>query len=86
MCIPQWIYDITPLHPATENDATIMRSLIRSPRFGQQFIRGETFVFDCGFRNVVEEMRVRGYRVHLPAFLQRGATQQTSQRANESRS
>lgn len=41
-----YIYDISPLHPATENDATIMSQIIRSPTFSETFVRGDTFVFD----------------------------------------
>ena len=63
-----YIYDIFPLNPSTENDATIMNRIQGTDNFAQYSVAGDTFVFDRGFRDIVGPMQPKGYKVYLPAL------------------
>ncbi|XP_074593110.1 uncharacterized protein LOC141848891 [Brevipalpus obovatus] len=60
-----------------------MNRIQQTTEFRVCFVRGDTFVFDQGFRDVVGSLRAKGFSVYSPSFGQMGS-QLTTEGANES--
>lgn len=68
-CFPDgYIYEVFFHHGGSVNDATIMRGLMsQSVTFTEVFRPGDVFIFNPGYKDVVLEMRQKGFHEHTLA-------------------
>ena len=71
-------------YPAKQNDADIMKTIIEDPNGLCKFLRtNDVFVLDRGFRDVVEDLEEKNFKVLVPAL--KGKRKQLSkQESNQS--
>ena len=70
---------------ATLNDAAILQKILENPNGLVKLLRkGDVFVLDRGFRDVVALLREKGYEVLMPS-LKKDNKQLTTPEANASR-
>ena len=81
------IIDIYGLFPATQNDATIIKTIFKSNKDLRKFIQPDDhIVLNRGFRNVVNHLQTQYYlKTHMPTCKNPNQKQMTTYEANESR-
>lgn len=63
-----YIYDVVTFNYGSVNDAQILRNILSSnSEFASVFSPGDVFVLDRGFRDIISELRGRGFTVFTPA-------------------
>lgn len=73
-------------YSATENDAKILHNiLVDDQEIFMSLELNDVMIVDRGFRDVVPELRDRGFIVKIPNFLKKNVNQFTDMEANESR-
>lgn len=73
-------------YAADQSDATIMRQFVETNEFQKCLERGDVFIVNRGFRDVMQCLRELGYRAYyMPLIRSNIERQLTTQQANESR-
>ena len=77
--------DVTGPYYANQNDANILKSTLEEPDgLKSDLKKGDIFVLDRGFRDVVQDLEAKGFKVLKPA-LKGKRPQLTTKEANSSR-
>lgn len=70
---------------ATTNDAQILAGILEHHSEDLNFEAGDVIVLDRGFRDIVPELKRRGYNVRIPEFINKEIGVLTTEQANLSR-
>ena len=76
--------DVEKPMEATKNDASILTTLLSRRKF-RHFFKGDVFVLDRNFRNVLGELHKYDFRTVAPHFIEKGKKQLHWKQANYSR-
>ena len=80
-----WVVDVPGPFLATENDASIMKKVMDDPNGIRSIMRkGDVCIVDRGFRDVINYLKILGFRVLMPA-LKGNRSNLTATESNESR-
>lgn len=80
-----FVVDVLGPFYATKNDAEILRTVLNNPNGLSKLLKkGDIFVLDRGFRDVISELQEKGYQTLMPA-LKGNRPQLTAEESNKSR-
>ena len=74
------------LADSQNNDAHILNHIIqKNVKEMTNWLGGDTFIVDCGFRDSSDVLADLGIRMEMPCFLARGCKQHSTEESNSSR-
>lgn len=81
-----WILDVSGPFQANLSDSDLIETITNNPGFSDIFLPNESlFLIDRGFFECQENMKKVGLPTLMPAFIEKGDKQLTTEQANESR-